>query len=187
MSLINDIEEIIKEFITEKYFEYLDNNNLLIIIDEQINDIIETFYSDNTKILKTIIREKLKAKMGEEYPAASVENIILDIFQDYKFNINKIVMNIKKYQDDNFIEINKSIGIDGLGLNISIDGSYCLINNIKSNFIETENAKKDIINNYKYIYSINDNILDKANKNIDILKENILQNSVVKIILYELK
>tara|TARA_Y100000591_G_scaffold189799_1_gene164127 strand:- start:2270 stop:2833 length:564 start_codon:yes stop_codon:yes gene_type:complete len=187
MNLINDIQEIVKEFITQKYFEYLDDNNLLIVIDEQLNDIIKFFYNDNSKILKNIIREKLKVKMGEEYPAASVENIILDIFQDYKFNINKIVINIKKYQDDNFLEINKPIGVDGLGLNISIDGSYCLINNIKSNFIETNNAKKQIIDKYKYIYSINDFILDKANKNIDILKDNILQDSVVKLMLYELK
>ena len=187
MNLINNIQEIVKEFITQKYFEYLDDNNLLIIIDEQLNDVIESFYNDNTKNLKSIIREKLKAKMGEEYPSASVENIILDIFQDYKLNINKIIINIKKYQQDNLIQINKSIGLDGLGLNISIDGSYCLINNIKSNFVETDNAKKQIIDKYKYIYSINDIILDKADKNIDILKDNILQDSVVKLMLYELK
>ena len=188
MSIINKIKEIIQEFIIEKYFDYLDKENILFIKND-LHGIVDTVYCNNIKSLKTVIRERLRANMESEYPSGSIENILLDIFQDRKINVNRLVDEIKKYQKDNFIELERYTGDAniGIGLNLEIDGSFCKILSIKSGALNMEIIKK-----YKYIYSINDIILNEGGSEnsenseniINILRENIKGQSTVKLGLY---
>ena len=189
MSLINNIQEIIKEFIIEKYFNYLEEENILLIKNSELKEIIFDLYSNNNKNLKSIIREKLKTEMGNDYPGATIENIIFDIFQDYKINIDRITSEILKYQNSNYFEIKKNISENGLGLNIQIDGSFCQINGVKKEICEKEICEKEIfdtIKKYKYLYSINNLILNESNDMVACLKQNIIKNSIITLGLYQL-
>ena len=47
MSIANKIKEIILEFIKEKYFNYLEINNFLLINNDSLKDIITEFYNNN--------------------------------------------------------------------------------------------------------------------------------------------
>ena len=52
MSLINKIQEIIKEFIIEQYFNHLEEENVLLIINVELKNKIGMVYTNNIKNLK---------------------------------------------------------------------------------------------------------------------------------------
>jgi len=91
MNIVDEIKEIAFNYIQNSYKNYLHNNNLLLIKEENLNTIINEIYNNEAKELKNTIRNKLKDKYKENYPSASVENIILDIFQDKTLNIQKTI------------------------------------------------------------------------------------------------
>ena len=174
MSLVNKIGEIVKKFIIEKYNEYLKNEALLMIENEKMTAIISDMYNKNIKNLKIFIREQLKHDMGAEYPSGSVENILLDLFQDREININRMIMEINEHQKNNYYEIEIN-NIDnelnnGLGINLSIDSGICYINGVKEN---CKLPNKEIIEKYRYLYSINKIVLKgDSNLIVKILQEN---------------
>ena len=177
MSLVNKIGEIIKKFIHEKYNEYLKNERLLMIDNEKLPTIIGNMYNQNIKNLKILIREQLKHDMGGEYPSGSVENILLDLFQDREININRMVMEIDEYQKKNYYEIVTELEKDkNLGINLSIDKQLCIcyINGIQDN---CQLPNKEIIEKYKYLYSINGILLKgESDYIVKILRDNIGQD-----------
>ena len=154
MSLIHNIKEIVKDFIIEKYFEYLETENIILIKTEDLKQVIGELYINNAKNVKAEVRRRLKTEMGEEYPNGSVENILLDIFQDRELNINRLVGEISKFQERNFIERDYSLSNNSnnksLGLNIQIVNGFCEIVSVKPEFPNMEGVE-----DYKYLYSIN--------------------------------
>ena len=180
MALIHNIKEIVKDFIIEKYFEYLDTKNIILIKSNDLKQIIGDLYINNTKSVKAEVRCRLKAEMGQEYPSGSVENILLDIFQDSELNINRLVGEISKFQDSNYIErdyylSNDSNNSKSLGLNIQIVKGYYEIVSVKPEFPNMEGVDK-----YKYLYSINgdelkgmkEEIISTIKNHINSCKEN---------------
>ena len=87
MNIVDEIKTIAFNYIENSYQNYLHTNKLLLIKEEKITNVINEIYNNEAKELKTTIRNKLKEKYKEDYPSASVENIILDIFQDKTSNI----------------------------------------------------------------------------------------------------
>ena len=184
MSLAADIKSIIMNFIKSKYFEYLNNNNLLIIANNNLKDIISEFYNSNSKELKNTIRTELKSKMKNDYPSVTVENTLFDIFQDTSLNINRIVLEIENYQNSITKSINLKINQKNLGIKININNHVEIINAENPNN-DDQNENYNIINNYKYIYSINDTVLsllDTTTK-ISTIKNYVNNFSEIKIIL----
>lgn len=167
MSLAHDIKCIIMDFIKKKYFDYLINNNLLIIENSNLNKIISEFYNSNSKELKNKIRTELKDKMKTQYPSVSVENTLYDIFQDTSLNINRIVLEIENYQNSIIKSIDLKINKKNLGIKINI-GNHVEIVNAKNPNDDEQNKIYDIINNYNYIYSINDTLLSLLDNNTKI-------------------
>ena len=168
MALIHNIKEIIQKFIIEKYFEYLDRENIILIKNEELKNVIGELYINNTKTIKLDVRNRLKNDMLDKYPSGTVENILLDIFQDHDLNITKLVGEISNYQSRNFVEkeyiISKSIGI-----NIQINNGFCEIISIKP---ECPNMASVV--DYKYLYSINDELLNGDKETIlSIIKKHI--------------
>lgn len=158
MSLAADIKSIIMNFIKCKYFEYLNNNNLLLIQNDNLKNIISEFYNNNSKELKNTIRTELKVKMKNDYPSATVENTLFDIFQDASLNINRIILEIENYQNSITKSINLKINQKNLGIKININNHVEIINAENPNK-DDQDSIYDIINDYKYIYSINDTLL----------------------------
>lgn len=164
MNIVDEIKTIAFNYIENSYQNYLHNNNLLLIKEEKLSNVINEIYNNESKELKQTIRSKLKEKHKEAYPNASVENIILDIFQDKTFNIQKTIDEIAFIQKKNIKILTIPLINQSLNLNISLIDNFVLINSIKSKAnIETYTLELyNIIENYKFLYSINDTILNEV-------------------------
>lgn len=191
MSLTSDITNIISKFITEKYQNYLQEYNILLIKDENINTIIIKFYEENKNSLKNIIRSELKEKYKENYPSSSIENIILDIFQDKEFNVKKTVKEILYIQNNNLHKLDIPIINNSLNLNISITNNYIIINSTNPKNIKTieEIEIYEKISKYKFLYAIEDVILEEIDneEKINTIKNLINNKNKINITVYHLK
>ena len=167
MNIVDEIKTIAFNYIENSYQNYLHNNNLLLIKEENLSNVINEIYNNESKELKHAIRSKLKEKHKKDYPSASVENIILDIFQDKSFNIQKTIDEIAFIQKKNIKNLTIPLINQSLNLNISLIDNFVLINSIKSKAnIETYTLELyNIIENYKFLYSINDTILNEVENN----------------------
>jgi hypothetical protein len=195
MYITDDIKDIIFKFIKEEYENYLQNNNILLIKNDNMDNIINNFYEENKIKLKNIIRsdlkKKYKEKYKENYPSSSIENIILDIFQDKELNIKKTVNELLYIQDKNLYSLEIPIINNSLNLNISITNNYIIINstnpkNIK-NIEDLETYEK--ISKYKFLYAIEDIILEEIDneEKINTIKKLINNKNKINITLYYLK
>ena len=186
--LTKEIKEIIKDYIKEKYEEHLNNEKILLIKEKNIPTVIKNLYDNNIKSLKSLIRNKLKEKYKQTYSSAITEQIILEIFHDKDININKLIKEIEFIQTKNLKNIDLPILNNSLNLNISMVDNYIIINSIKQINEEYSEIYKELLN-YKFIYSINDKILEEYDNNqkINIIKEEIKEKDTVNITLYYLK
>lgn len=186
---INDIKTILLEYLKNEYKNYLNNNKILCIKKSNISEIATSFYNNNIKEIKLEIRSNMRKQYQDDYPSGIIENIILDLFQDSKDNIEKVVTEINFIQDKNYMELELPIINDSLNLNISNCNGYIIINHIKdtleSNLIE---IYKNVVC-YKFIYSINNKILDDFNEDekINIIKTEIKNTTSIKLGVYYLK
>jgi hypothetical protein len=189
MNIIEEVKTILFDFIKEKYHNYLNENRILLIKDENIDEVIEEFYKNNDKKIKSLVRETLKEKYNEKYPSATVENILLDIFQDSEFNIKKIADEIKLSQKINQKELDLPIINNSLNLNISIIENFVIINSTNNKKIETHDELYETINQYKFLYSINNTILHEIenSEKIKRIKSEIENKESIKICVYYLK
>tara|TARA_B100000902_G_C27321693_1_gene925092 strand:- start:5981 stop:6541 length:561 start_codon:yes stop_codon:yes gene_type:complete len=181
-NLILEIRKLIEEYVYNMYKEYLTTNNLLLIKQENIKSIITNMYTENSKNIKQYVRNSLKKSMKDDYPCGTVENILLDIFQDKDNNISKLTKIIDDYQNNNYFEIEKSICNNQLGMSIKLDGSFCEIGIVKDETFKD----KDIIEKYMYLYSIDKYILNEQPDVINCIKSLISKNSKVNIGVYKL-
>ena len=183
---IEDTKLIIYNYIETKYKKYLFDEEILIIENKKLKDIICQIYDDNIKTIKLEIRNQLKEKYQNEYSSLKVENIIMEIFNNKENNINMIIEEINLIQNINLKLLTIPIINDSLNLNISLIDNYLVIN---STNIKSINEYQDIYNEidqYKFLYQINDKILqnyDNTDK-IDIIKNEILNKDEIKIGIY---
>ena len=186
---INDIKNILLQYLKDEYKKYLNNKNILCIKKSNIHKVVNTFYKDNIKDLKTEIRRQMREKYVNDYPSGIIENIILDLFQDNESNIEKVVNEINYIQDKNFLNFELPIINESLNLNISNNNGYIIINHIKDTF---DSNMKEIYNDilkYKFIYSINNKILDdfSEDEKINIIKKEIKNKKIITLGVYYLK
>lgn len=188
---LNYIKNILFEYLKDEYKNYLNDNKILCIKKEDIYKIVSKLYTNNIKEVKIKIRSKMHEKYKDNYNSGLVENIILDIFQNNKDNIQVIVDEINYIQDKNYLNLELPIINNSLNLNISNNNGYIIINHIKerldldSDLVEIYNK----INYYKFIYSVNDKILDNFNEDekINIIKNEIKDKKSINIGVYYLK
>lgn len=143
MSLQEKIKNIVFYYIKNHYKNYLNTHNLKYIPEDEIKNVIDEFYKTESKSLKQFIRTTLEKMMEDNYPGALVENIIYEIFEDEEFAKNRVVMEIKIYQENNKEELENEIlnnsyevyltpnSKHGLGLVINIDDDGILVKDFK--------------------------------------------------------
>ena len=182
-NLILNIKTLIERYIYSLYEKYLQDNNILLIKKGQIKGVIENMYNENSKAIKQYVRTTLKDEMGPDYPSGSIENILLDIFQDRETNILKLSNIIHDYQETNYMEIEKSITDNRLGISIKFDGSFCMIGGTTDTGVGPD---PDMISRYQYLYSINEMIIDESSNPIASIREIVANNNQVVIGLYRL-
>ena len=140
MSLQEKIRNIIFYYVKTQYNTYLQENNLKYINDGELNGIISKLYVEQKKDLQLFIKNCLKEMMQDNYPGALVENIIYEIFQDQDMAVNRVTLEIKKYQqyilENTSKEYEISVPIDpdyGIGLKIDFFDNDVIVKNYKRN------------------------------------------------------
>jgi C-terminal processing protease CtpA/Prc len=185
MSLQQKIKNIVFYYIKIHYKNYLNENNLKYIPDNDIENVINDFYKNESKNLKQFIRNTLEKMMENDYPGALVENIIYEIFEDEDFAKKRVIMEIKMYQDNNKDSLNNEIlnnsyevylkpnKVHGLGLIINIEDEGIYVKDFKKidNYIlPAQNC--NMIHIGDKLIKINDHDLNKMsiNDSIELLK-----------------
>lgn len=140
MSLQEKIRNIIFYYVKNQYNNYLKENQLKFIKEEELNGIITNMYVEQKKELQMFIKNCLKEMMKDNYPGALVENIIFEIFQDQDMAVNRVTLEIKKYQEYVLNNISKeyeiTVPIDpdyGIGLKIDFLDDDVIVKNYKRN------------------------------------------------------
>lgn len=140
MSLQEKIRNIIFYYVKNQYNNYLKENQLKFIKEEELNGIITDMYVKQKKELQMFIKNCLKEMMKDNYPGALVENIIFEIFQDQDMAVNRVTLEIKKYQEyvlnNTSKEYEITVPIDpdyGIGLKIDFLDDDVIVKNYKRN------------------------------------------------------
>jgi hypothetical protein len=132
----------------------------------------------------------LRELYNTEYNSTLIENILLDIFQEHELNIIKITNEIIVLQEKNMQQFTIPIVNNSLNLNISLVDDYIIINSTNPKNIEGYGELYEAINKYKFLYSINNDLLHKYldNEKINIIKKNIEASQTnISIVCYYLK
>ena len=188
---INDIREIIFKYLQNEYKKYINNKKILCIKKNEVNDVISNLYNNTFKELKLHVRNEMHNKYPVNYPKLAIENIILDLFQNKEDNIVKITNEINFIQNENLLVVDFPIINNSLNLNICNSEGYIIINYIKDDKNISKERKEiyDSIIKYKFIYSINDKILDDFDEDekINIIKKEIENKTTLKLGVYYLR
>tara|TARA_B100000900_G_scaffold400327_1_gene403831 strand:+ start:842 stop:1189 length:348 start_codon:yes stop_codon:yes gene_type:complete len=98
-TLERNIKELIQFYVKENYNDYLQKNSLQYIEDDKIESVVSQIYTERKEHLKTFVKESLKELMKDNPPSdLIVNNILIDVFRDDDFCINRIVIEIKLFQ-----------------------------------------------------------------------------------------
>jgi hypothetical protein len=174
-TIIESIKSYVYNIVEEEYKKYLQSNKLLTLDRKLLIKVADDFYSNNSKTIKSNIRENLKAQYEEEYNSVMIENILLDLFQERELNIIKITNEIISIQEKNLKQFTIPIVNNSLNLNISLVDGYIVINSTNPKNIEGYYDVYKALSNYKFLYSINNELLQNYpdNEKINVIKKNI--------------
>ena len=190
VGILENIKLYVFNIIEDEYKKYLQSNKLLLLERSQLMHIIDDYYTNNSKTIKTKLRDTLKEQYKDEYNSGLIENILLDIFQEKELNIIKITNEIILIQEKNIIQVTIPNVNNSLNLNISLVDGYIIINCCNPKNIEGYSEVYETINKYKFLYSINDDLLHTYpdDEKINIIKKNIkASKGIINIQCYYLK
>lgn len=98
-TLEKHIHDLIYFYVKTNYEQYLKANNIEFIPLSDIENVVEKLYSDRKDHLKIFIKDGLKKLLRDEYPGDLViVNIYTEIFQDDNYCKNRIIGEIKIFQ-----------------------------------------------------------------------------------------
>ena len=96
------IKELITFYIKTNYEQYLVNNEIKTIPTEQIDNVVDTLYTNKKNHLKTFILSSMKELLKDEYPGdLIISNILNDILRDDQLCKRTLINEIDLYQKNN--------------------------------------------------------------------------------------
>ena len=99
MSLQKNIRDLIHFYVKTNYEAYLTNNRLKTIPNDQIEGVVRQLYNERREHLKGFVKASLKKMMKDDYPGDLVIlNVLVSVFEDDEYCINRLVKEIKLYQ-----------------------------------------------------------------------------------------
>tara|TARA_B100000989_G_C19406978_1_gene412554 strand:- start:408 stop:800 length:393 start_codon:yes stop_codon:yes gene_type:complete len=103
INLPNTIKSIVLHFIKVHYKQYLDDNKLTKIPDDELEEVVYNLYDDKQLELKKYIRGTMR-KNFPDYDSnftmkTTTEEIILEMFDDPDYSKSRLVLEIKNYQE----------------------------------------------------------------------------------------
>lgn len=99
MSLQKNIKDLIYFYVKTNYNNYLKENNIQFIQNDKINSVISELFESRKDHIKEFIKGSLKKLLKDEYPGdQTIQNILLNIFQDEELCKNRLIVEIKLHQ-----------------------------------------------------------------------------------------
>tara|TARA_B100000427_G_scaffold316239_1_gene311122 strand:- start:489 stop:800 length:312 start_codon:yes stop_codon:yes gene_type:complete len=96
------IQDLILFYVQENYNHYLKKNEMEKIPEEEIRGVVEKIYSHKKDHLKEFLKTSLKDIMGDDYIGdLALLNICNEIFEDETLCVNRLILEIKNFQNDN--------------------------------------------------------------------------------------
>ena len=96
------IKELITFYIKTNYEQYLVDNKIKTIPTEQIDNVVDTLYTNKKEHLKTFILSSMKELLKNEYPGdLIISNILNDILRDDQLCKTTLKNEIDLYQKNN--------------------------------------------------------------------------------------
>ena len=94
------IQDLVMFYVKENYTDYLKEKNIEIIPNNDIEKIVDRLYIERKPHLKTFIMSSMKQIMGEDYIGdLFINNILNDVFNDDEVCKNRIILEIKQFQN----------------------------------------------------------------------------------------
>uniref|UniRef100_A0A6C0BUF8 Uncharacterized protein n=1 Tax=viral metagenome TaxID=1070528 RepID=A0A6C0BUF8_9ZZZZ len=99
MSLQKNIKDLIYFYVKTNYDNYLKENKIQYIENSKIENVISELFESRKDHIKIFIKESLKKVLKDEYPGdQTIQNILLNIFQDEEYCKNRLTVEIKLHQ-----------------------------------------------------------------------------------------
>tara|TARA_B100001057_G_scaffold491959_1_gene583308 strand:+ start:292 stop:648 length:357 start_codon:yes stop_codon:yes gene_type:complete len=102
-NLPNTIKNITFFFIKKYYLKYLEDNKLNTIPDTELKLVVSNLYNEKQTELKNYIRGTMRKNFpnyDQDFTLKTgTEQIILEMFEDDEFSKNRLILEIKNYQD----------------------------------------------------------------------------------------
>ena len=96
------IKELITFYIKTNYEQYLADNEIKTIPTEQIDNVVDTLYTNKKEHLKTFILSSMNELLKDEYPGdLIISNILNDILRDDQLCKRTLINEIDLYQKNN--------------------------------------------------------------------------------------
>tara|TARA_B100000686_G_C16764408_1_gene960831 strand:+ start:1247 stop:1564 length:318 start_codon:yes stop_codon:yes gene_type:complete len=96
------IQDLILFYVQENYNHYLKEHNIKKIPEKDIKNVVESIYIHKKDHLRIFLKESLKEIMKDEYIGDLVLlNMCNEIFEDDTLCINRLILEIKNYQNEN--------------------------------------------------------------------------------------
>jgi len=98
-TLERNIKELIQFYVKENYNEHLQEMDIQYIENKDIETVVSQIYINRKEHLKIFVKESLKVLMKDNPPSDLItNNILIDVFRDDDFCINRISLEIKLFQ-----------------------------------------------------------------------------------------
>ena len=96
------IKELITFYIKTNYEQYLADNEIKTIPTKQIDNVVDTLYTNKKEHLKTFILSSMNELLKDEYPGdLIISNILNDILRDDQLCKRTLINEIDLYQKNN--------------------------------------------------------------------------------------
>ena len=101
-TITNMIKDITFHYIKFFYNKELDNRKVDRLLDSDVSTLVNDLYETKSDSLKKYIRDTLKDNLKENYPKLQVNMILLEMFQDTDYAIQRVINEIVNYQNLKF-------------------------------------------------------------------------------------
>jgi len=99
MSNLGDMVKDITYFYIKYYYEkQLKDTNQSKLTEIELKSMIDKLYVEKATDLKKYIRDTLKENLKDSYSSFSVENILLEMFNDPEYSKYRVFLEIMEYQ-----------------------------------------------------------------------------------------
>jgi hypothetical protein len=99
MSNLGDMVKDITYFYIKYYYEkQLKDTNQSKLTEIELKSMIDKLYIEKASDLKKYIRDTLKENLKDSYSSFSVENILLEMFNDPEYSKYRVFLEIMEYQ-----------------------------------------------------------------------------------------